>query len=589
MCDACERTSPASPATADHANHAGPPVDRRTLLRRAGIGGVTAVALATLLPDAFADAVAPPFESAQLGEDQLKAALPSLAPSALPAAAATTKKRSTPTPGISAPTIVTRAEWGADESIATRERGFAPIRKFVIHHTDSANNPKNPAQVMRDMYRYHVVGRGFSDVGYNFAIDHRGTVYEGRWARHYAPGERHDGEDGGGFGVVGAHALGVNAGSCGIVLIGDFTKAKPTSAALASLIQLVSWKAALHQVDPLNTEEYISIFGLHRTFPNIAGHRQTGQTVCPGPLLFKQLPWIRDQVAARTGRFPAVTIDMSKALRWTDPSALPAGFEPSAEAVAAAATPAAPAGSKLTGYRILTSDGRVVTLGKAATLGSPRDVGLAAVSAIAGVPGRNAYLTAGSSGKVVGFGGAASGTPKSAVPTADVATTPSGQGYWVLSSSGGVYAFGSAKHYGSLSRSGVGSAGVKIRSTPSGKGYWILAANGRIYSFGDAAKLSAPTSGAVADFWPTPSGAGYWVLLTDGRVGAHGDAAHFGDIPSLKTKWTKPAIAILGMPSGRGYAIAVRDGGVFNFGSSPFLGSLAGSRRQVVGMALAFG
>ena len=39
----------------------------------------------------------------------------------------------------------------------------------------------------------------------------------------------------------------------------------------------------------------------------------------------------------------------------------------------------------------------------------------------------------------------------------------------------------------------------------------------------------------------------------------------------------------------RRLAIAVRDGGVFNFGSSPFLGSLAGSRRQVVGMALAFG
>ena len=588
MCDACERTSSASPA---HADHAAPSVDRRTLLRRAGIGGVTAVALATLLPDAFADAVAPPFESAQLGEDRLRAAVPSLTPAALPAAGPTTKKRSTTARGISAPTIVTRAEWGADESIATRERGFAPIRKFVVHHTASANNPKNPAQVMRDMYRYHVVGRGFSDVGYNFAIDHRGTIYEGRWARQYAPGERHDGEDGGGFGVVGAHALGVNAGSCGVVLIGDFTKGKPTSAALGSLIQLISWKASLHQVDPLNAEEYISIFGLHHTFPNIAGHRQTGQTACPGPMLFNQLPWIRDQVAARTGRFPAATIDMSKALRWTDPSALPAGFVPSAETAAATAgaAPAAPAGSKLTGYRILTSDGRVVTLGKAATLGSPRDVGLGPVSAIAGVPGRNAYLTAGSTGRVVGFGGAASGTPKAAVPTADVATTPSGQGYWVLSTSGGVYAFGSAKHYGSLSRSGVGSAGVKIRPTPSGKGYWILAANGRIYPFGDAPKLPGPTSGSVADVWPTPSGAGYWVLLTDGRVGAYGDAAHFGDIPSLKTSWTKPAVAIVGMPSGRGYAIAVRDGGVFNFGSSPFLGSMAGSRRQIVGMALAFG
>ena len=369
------------------------------------------------------------------------------------------------------------------------------------------------------MYRYHVVGRGFSDVGYNFAIDHRGTVYEGRWARHYAPGERHDGEDGGGFGVVGAHALGVNAGSCGIVLIGDFTKGKPTSAALGSLIQLISWKASLHQVDPLHAEEYISIFGLHRSFPNIAGHRQTGQTVCPGPMLFKQLPWIRDQVAARTGRFPAVTIDMSKALRWTDLTALPASFVPSTE-TAAAARPAAaaPAGSKLTGYRILTSDGRVVTLGKAAKLGSPRDMGLGAVSAIAGVPGRNAYLTAGSSGRVVGFGGAASGTPKSAVPTADMATTPSGQGYWVLSSSGGVYAFGSAKHYGSLSRSGVGSAGVKIRSTPSGKGYWILAANGRIYPFGDAAEALGAVVGLRGRLLADAVGRGL-LGAADGRPG----------------------------------------------------------------------
>jgi hypothetical protein len=209
--------------------------------------------------------------------------------------------------------------------------------------------------------------------------------------------------------------------------------------------------------------------------------------------------------------------------------------------------------------------------------------------AISGVPGRNAFLTAGPTGRVVGFGAAASGAPKQAVAAADMAATPSGQGYWVLTATGGVYAFGSAKHHGSLSRSGIGSGGVKIRSTPTGQGYWILAANGRLYPFGDAAKLGSPTSGGTVDFWPTPSGAGYWVLLADGRVGAYGDAGYFGDVPSLKVRWSKPAVAIIGMPSGRGYAIASRDGGIFNFGSSPFLGSLGGSGRQVVGMALAFG
>ena len=178
---------------------------------------------------------------------------------------------------------------------------------------------------------------------------------------------------------------------------------------------------------------------------------------------------------------------------------------------------AAPVGAKLTGYRLLTTDGRVLTFSKSSTLGSPRDKGLASGTAIAGVAGRNSYLTTDPAGHVVGFGGPAGGNTSDRIQAADVAATPSGQGYWVLTSTGGVYAFGTAKHHGSLSRSGVTAGGLKLRSTPSGSGYWILARDGRIHPFGDAKKLNFPGSGAV-DFWPTPSGAGYWVLLADGRV-----------------------------------------------------------------------
>src|SRR5262249_43656137 len=247
---------------------------------------------------------------------------------------------------------------------------------------------------------------------------------EARWARDYARGEVHDGEDTAGFGVVGAHALGVNAGSCGIVLIGDFTKGRPTHAALAALVHLIAWKAARHRVDPLRNEEYISIYGLHRVFPNIAGHRQTGQTACPGGYLFNQLPWVRQQVALKTGRFPAKTIDMSKALRWTDGSSPLAGAlartsSPVAAFTAAGSTSSSssgsrgsvtsanPTGAKLTGYRLLTNDGRVITLGDASRFGSPRDKGLDAGRAIAGVPGRSWYLTSDPAGRVIGFGGAA--------------------------------------------------------------------------------------------------------------------------------------------------------------------------------------
>ncbi|HEY8094404.1 MAG TPA: twin-arginine translocation signal domain-containing protein, partial [Acidimicrobiales bacterium] len=143
MCDACEHP-PASLAPDGHApdRHDAdrPVIGRRHLLQRAGIGGV-AVAAAVLVPDVIADAVGPPFESIQLGEDRLAAVVPAAVPAALPAAAPSTKKRSSPPAGLGPPAIVTRAEWGAEESIRTSERGFAPIRKFVVHHTASRNNP----------------------------------------------------------------------------------------------------------------------------------------------------------------------------------------------------------------------------------------------------------------------------------------------------------------------------------------------------------------------------------------------------------------------------------------------------------------
>ena len=74
----------------------------------------------------------------------------------------------------------------------------------------------------------------------------------------------------------------------------------------------------MHQIDALGEEEYISIFGVHRQFPNIAGHRQTGETVCPGRGLYNQLGWIRQEVAARAGRYSDNTINMAQALRWTE-------------------------------------------------------------------------------------------------------------------------------------------------------------------------------------------------------------------------------------------------------------------------------
>ena len=163
-----------------------------------------------------------------------------------------------------------------------------------------------------------------------------------------------------------------------------------------------------------------------------------------------------------------------------------------------------------------------------------------------------------------------------------------GSGYWIRTTAGGVWAFGSASWYGSVARSNPGVGALRMHATPSGKGYWILGTDGGMYAYGDATWYgSAAKSGAAGaiDFWPTPTGKGYWVLTSSGKVLAFGDAVQKGSMSDLGVKWKQPAVAIVGTPDGRGYHVLTGDGGVYAFGSAPFFGSLAGSGRTAVALA----
>ena len=203
-----------------------------------------------------------------------------------PAAAAMTTK----------PEIVTRSEWGANESWRSGSPDYAPVKMAFVHHTDSGNDytaAEAPA-VVRGVYAYHAKSLHWSDVGYNFLIDRYGTIYEGRY---------------GGVtrGVTGAQVLGFNTGSTGISVIGTFTTATPPSAVVTSLERLLEWKLDVHHVDPLGTERWSAATGRStRTgqrvaFPAIAGHRDANYTDCPGGQLYAQLPNVR-KVVARTGQ-----------------------------------------------------------------------------------------------------------------------------------------------------------------------------------------------------------------------------------------------------------------------------------------------
>jgi flagellar hook assembly protein FlgD len=195
------------------------------------------------------------------------------------------------------PTIVTRAQWGANEAIR-RNRKNGPkiaddVHLAVVHHTAGSNSYScsQSAAIVRSIELYHVKGNGWDDIGYNFLVDKCGQVFEGRY---------------GGIdkAVVGAHALGFNFGSVGVALIGNYNGAGLTPAQRASLVKLLAWRLDLAHLDPLSRVSRVSTGnpkysrGTSVQLNAIVGHRDTYPTSCPGDNVYAQLPAIRRAVAA---------------------------------------------------------------------------------------------------------------------------------------------------------------------------------------------------------------------------------------------------------------------------------------------------
>ena len=110
------------------------------------------------------------------------------------------------------PTIYTRKDWGADESLRKGTPEYGQVQVGFVHHTVGTNTytaAQVPA-IIRGIYDFHVNGRGWNDVGYQFLVDRFGRIWEGRAG----------GVD---KAVVGAQAGGYNSGSFGASVMGDFS------------------------------------------------------------------------------------------------------------------------------------------------------------------------------------------------------------------------------------------------------------------------------------------------------------------------------------------------------------------------------
>ncbi len=209
------------------------------------------------------------------------------------------------TPSASAyprkPRIISRAGWGADESLRSSGPGAASKLKMAfVHHTAGTNSYSKAEadDIVRGIYEYHTKANGWSDIGYNFLIDRYGRIYEGRAGGIKEP-------------IIGAHAAGFNTYSSGVALMGNFTSTSPTKAARRALKKLLAWKLDVHHVRPTGRARMTSggeTVRLHR----ISGHRDVNATACPGWQMYRRLKNIRDAVERRGNPkiyFPRLTVD----------------------------------------------------------------------------------------------------------------------------------------------------------------------------------------------------------------------------------------------------------------------------------------
>ena len=165
-------------------------------------------------------------------------------------------------------------------------------------------------------------------------------------------------------------------------------------------------------------------------------------------------------------------------------------------------------------------------------------------------------------------GNPANGQSVSLTPTSD------GLGYWILTSTGRVFAYGDATLFGLpngapvYNTSTLGSA-AELVATPDGKGFWIITSIGRVLNFGDAIWFGSefsqtggnPAYGKVAGMVATPDGKGYLVTTSTGRVFNYGDATWFGSTGGSTTGGATVGIALASQPPLQGVTAIAAGGG----------------------------
>ncbi|OBK18248.1 LGFP repeat-containing protein [Mycobacterium asiaticum] len=205
----------------------------------------------------------------------------------------------TPPTGVTmpgqAPPVISRAEWGADESLRCGSPQYdRAVRAAVVHHTAGSNDysPLESAGIVKAIYTYHSKTLGWCDIAYNAMVDKYGQIFEGSAGGLTKP-------------VEAFHTGGFNQDTWGVAMLGNFDDVAPTPSQIRAVGRLLGWRLGMADVDPKGSVELVSAGSSYTTYPGgaiaklptIFTHRDVGNTDCPGNAAYALMDEIRDIAA----------------------------------------------------------------------------------------------------------------------------------------------------------------------------------------------------------------------------------------------------------------------------------------------------
>ncbi len=173
--------------------------------------------------------------------------------------------------------VIARSKWTSSSPKRWLADPMTKIKRITVHHDAIMPVPSGSyADSLRRMnlIRKGHLARGWADIGYHFAIDPKGRIWQGR------PLE-----------LQGAHVKYNNPGNLGVVVFGNYEQIRPTQASLESVNRIVAYA--------------MDRFGVPLT--QVRTHQELRNTACPGRFLQEQMNLTR----ARGGKLAQLASNQS--------------------------------------------------------------------------------------------------------------------------------------------------------------------------------------------------------------------------------------------------------------------------------------